>query len=66
MIKLSIVTLSLLILAGCTNMTGLTVHKEQLRSLKEYDNGKCRVSTEHEKIIKTDFSCNKVKYFDDK
>lgn len=64
--KILFTLVTLTILTGCHNMTGLTVHKYQLRSLKEYDNGKCKVITEHEKTIKTDFTCNKVKYFDEK
>jgi hypothetical protein len=64
MTKILFTLTTLIILAGCSNMSGLTVHKEQLRSLKEYENGKCQVNTEHEKTIKTNFACNKVKYFE--
>ena len=56
----------LLIISGCSTMTGLTVHKNELNSLKEYENGKCEVSTKNEKTIKTNFSCNTIKYFDGK
>jgi hypothetical protein len=66
MIKTSIVLLLLLVgLAGCSNITGVTVNKDSTNSLIEKDNKKCVIQFQDgtTKDIKTNFACSEVKYF---
>lgn len=68
--KLSIAILIALTVSGCSNVTGLTVHKNDVHALIEKNNNeKCVVqfhdSTGIHKDIEANFSCNNVKYFDD-
>ncbi|MCL2567785.1 MAG: hypothetical protein FWE18_06825 [Alphaproteobacteria bacterium] len=62
------VLMLLLFLSGCSATTGVTTHKNELHALIEKGD-KCIIQFKHDsqkyKDIKTDFSCNQVKYFND-
>lgn len=68
--KLSISLLLLFCLTGCGSVTGLTVHKNDLHALVEKDNEKCVVQFNNAegqkyKDVKTNFTCDQVKYFNE-